>query len=103
MRQDLVPWISFYAELEVAVPDLARDAFLNKRGWHMVVEFLAADQVDQVTSARSRCDLPAAELACYVIQSERRSPGNAQYAEVISRCREEIHRWQESANDKLKI
>jgi arylsulfatase A-like enzyme len=26
-----------------------------------------------------------------------------QYAEVISRCREEIHRWQESTHDSLKV
>ncbi|PYL65630.1 MAG: hypothetical protein DMF25_02955 [Verrucomicrobia bacterium] len=28
---------------------------------------------------------------------------NREYAEIISRCRGEIHRWQEAVNDTLKI
>jgi hypothetical protein len=28
---------------------------------------------------------------------------NRQYASMISRLSDEIHRWQESANDKLKV
>src|SRR4029453_402950 len=41
VRQDFVPWISFHAEFEVAVPDLSGNTVPNFRGWHMVIKFIA--------------------------------------------------------------
>src|SRR5437016_14475737 len=43
MRQNFVPGISFHAELEVPVPDVARNPVANLKCRHVTVKFLAAD------------------------------------------------------------
>ena len=44
VRQDFVPWISFHAEFEVAVPNSARKAFSYERRRHVIVEFVVIDE-----------------------------------------------------------
>src|SRR5437899_519057 len=41
MRQHFVPRISFHTELEVIIPDVSRNAFLDEPCRHMVIEFFS--------------------------------------------------------------
>ena len=42
VRQKFVPWISFHAELEVAVPDVSGNLVLNLACRHVIIKFLPA-------------------------------------------------------------
>src|SRR6516164_11064917 len=42
MRQNLVPWISFHAKFEVAVPDLRVNALLHLARRHVIIKLCAA-------------------------------------------------------------
>src|SRR5438034_377033 len=43
LRQNFVPWISFHAKFEIAVPNIGWNTALDLKCRHMAVKFLATD------------------------------------------------------------